>query len=378
VLFLAGLVAAIAFPDGSLIGTIGFDHGTVSEAFGQMCQFAGVAFDEVRIAPGTLILLPLVACAAAAYWTAQSTASMKPRARVIWGAATGIPFGFLMVVAALAAGDIDPSVGGSLLLGALWGTVGGAFGAWRRVRRSTPEIAGTVAPPAAAPVLAAASAVLRPLGFAIAIAAVLGVVVWGVQTIRDKGEARANRTLGVALVENSLGALDHGVHFTELGATAKFRNPAAGDDEFVDQRFIGLSLPIPVDRPDDVLGLSSEESRPEDAFRLFGYRRDMEVYFFVPLMILLIGIPALAALWAGFALARVRAAATPVAGAAWGTLVGPVWATAIVVLNALVQKEIFGNAVGDSVFTTSLLGGALLGALGGLLAVQSVRGGARQ
>jgi hypothetical protein len=366
-LFVLGLVAAIAFPDGSAIGAIGYRHGTLSEAFGQMCQFAGAPFHGRRAAPALLIALPLLCCAAAAALMAARTGAKPPRARVLWGAATGVPFAVLMVVAALCAGDVEPSVGSSLGLGLVWGAIGGAAGAWWRVRRSTPDIADTVAPAAARPWTAALRVVLRPLAVALAVMALVGTVVWDVQTLREDGGGRSGRTLGVALVENSLGALDHGVHFFELGTTAKFRNQGA--------TAILTPLPVGDGGADDLTG--SDDATPADSYRLFGYRHDMAGYLFVPLLIVLMAIPALTALWAGFALARVRAAGSPAAGAAWGALVGPVWAVAIAILNAVVKKELFGMAVGDSVFVTTLVAAALLGALGGVLAVQPLRGATR-
>lgn len=51
------------------------------------------------------------------------------------------------------------------------------------------------------------------------------------------------------------------------------------------------------------------------------------------------------------------------------------WALTGVLAIALTQKELFGRPQGDAVFVTMLLGGAALGALGGLLAAQRRRTG---
>ena len=55
-------------------------------------------------------------------------------------------------------------------------------------------------------------------------------------------------------------------------------------------------------------------------------------------------------------------AGSPLLGAAWGALVGPVWAIALAILNALLQDTLFGHAQGESVFGIVLVFGALIGA----------------
>ncbi|CAN5126836.1 hypothetical protein BH20ACT20_BH20ACT20_11960 [soil metagenome] len=62
--------------------------------------------------------------------------------------------------------------------------------------------------------------------------------------------------------------------------------------------------------------------------------------------------------------------------AAWGALVGPVWAVTMALLDALATKQVFGNPEGESVFVAFLPGGALLGGLSGFLAGQGT--GARE
>ena len=79
------------------------------------------------------------------------------------------------------------------------------------------------------------------------------------------------------------------------------------------------------------------------------------------MLVVLIGIPLAAALYAGFVVARERAAASPVLGAAWGALVGPVWAIALAMVNGLLQDTLFGHAQGESVFGIVLVFGALIG-----------------
>ena len=57
--------------------------------------------------------------------------------------------------------------------------------------------------------------------------------------------------------------------------------------------------------------------------------------------------------------------------AAWGAITGPAWALAMAVLGTLAGGLNHGDADDASVFGIFLLGGALLGAAGGALAVSA-------
>jgi hypothetical protein len=46
----------------------------------------------------------------------------------------------------------------------------------------------------------------------------------------------------------------------------------------------------------------------------------------------------------------------------------------MILLATLARKNLFGDPTGDSVFVAFLLGGAVLGAIGGLLGAQSAAG----
>ncbi|MFI5028580.1 MAG: hypothetical protein ACHQCF_06325, partial [Solirubrobacterales bacterium] len=128
----------------------------------------------------------------------------------------------------------------------------------------------------------------------------------------------------------------------------------------------------------DLLGVDLAElsqrrnagSRPDLNYNLFDFANAMSPLLFIPMLIVLVAIPALLALYAGFAVARVMAERRPSRAAAWGAIVGPAWAIVMVVLATLARKEIVGDPTGDSVFIAFLLGGAALGSVGGLLAAE--------
>ena len=155
-------------------------------------------------------------------------------------------------------------------------------------------------------------------------------------------------------MENGLYLAEHGVHFSELGALTQFGGPGA----------LGtLGMPFPVEDPAEVVSGGD--------FRAFGYRDALPAYVFVPGLIALFALQVLGALYAGFAVARRRPGPTIGRAAAYGALVGPIWAITVAVLSALASKQLYGDPSGDSVFVTFLLGGAALGALGGVLAARS-------
>ena len=108
-------------------------------------------------------------------------------------------------------------------------------------------------------------------------------------------------------------------------------------------------------------------------YRLFDYRDGVSAIVFLLMLVLLVGLPLCGALLAGFTVARERAASTPLLAAAWGALVGPVWAITLALISALLQDTLFGHAQGESVFGIVLVLGALVGALGGYLAAGAIR-----
>lgn len=358
-----GLGVAALFPDESLIGFIGTDAGLFSEAARHVVGSLLVGLEpegtfaveeNARLTPTLFVAVPVFACAAAAASQATVTATQSTGLRLAWGASIGVPFALLMLVPALSTGEVSPSIGKALVASLVWGALGGVIGTALMMRR---ELRGRPARPdnsGGGVVLRMTAAVLRPFGVALAIGAGVLTVVWLVQTIRfdEDSAVRGGRSLPLALAENGLFVVEHGVHALELGASAEF---LGGMD-------VGQPLPIEDAEPPD--------TDDEGQFRVFAYRDQIQPYLLIPLIAILMATPIFSALYAGYALARSRPAGGGATSAAWGALVGPAWAAAAVTVNALIAELLFGKADGESVFVTFLLGGVVLGAAGGLLAAQ--------
>jgi hypothetical protein len=364
----AGLIIALVTPDASIIGLVGRDGGLVSEAFRQavstllapVIDTGPLSSSSGRLAPMIFVAIPIGAVAVATRWQLHRTEGARPLARIGWAAAVGLPFGLLMLVFAVLGGssdaaNISPSAGSAFGLGLLWGVVGGALGAATALPlegategRKLPALVGRV--------LTAGGATLRPLGALLIACSALGLVGWIVQVGADVDAVRAGRSTATALVEESLFVGEHGVHLAALASGARFTADANG----------ALGLPFPVDQARDVPGR-------DGGLRIFSYTDAMPAYVFLPALVLLFALLILAALYAGFAAARAVAAATPPLGAAWGAVTGPAWAIAMSILVSLAGGLFHGDADGGSVFGLFLLIGAVLGAGGGVLAVNDAR-----
>jgi hypothetical protein len=358
VVFVAGFVLA-ALPDASLIGFLGADAGYVEEAFRQMVQLvlAGFENDSVfevfrstsRVAPGLFALVPTLTALslARAQLTRLQGSSLELRLGVSAGGA--LIFALLMVIPALLTGDIDADVGQTFGYALLWGLIGGGAG----TLLAAPP-AGEL-PARGRTIATTALTALKPLGLALLITTAIGTAIWVVDVATDKS-SRGSRSLPIAVIDTALYAVDHGVHTFELGSLAAFeRHPLQPEV---------LALPLPADQPDEIVGTTSE------TFRLFAYRDGVSTVVFLLMLVVLIGIPVVAALCAGFLVAREREPGSALLGAAWGAVIGPVWAIALAIVNALLQDTLFGHAQGESVFGIVLVFGALIGALGGFLAAR--------
>ena len=199
--------------------------------------------------------------------------------------------------------------------------------------------------------LAAAKATLRPLAAVLVVCTVAGLAGWLIQVARGVDEVRFGR------------ARAHRAHRGGR-VRGRARDPA---DRAVRRRAVPrrrarrARAAVPRRAGGGVPG-------PDAGLRIFSYNDAIPGYVLLPALILLLGLVALGALYAGFAAAQ-AAETTSLGGAtAWGALTGPVWAVTMAILTALAGGAFHGDASGPSVFGVFLLGGLILGATGGALA----------
>ncbi len=361
------LILGLILSDQSAIGVVDQGKGVITAAFAQMVNFLQVGYGGGvgKLGPALFLVFPVGACAIAAATQARRTLGLAPPVRLVSGAGVGLVFGLLMLVPALGAGGLgggqsttEPDVLGAVLLGALWGALGGLLGTYYIVRTALPTgFLAELAPKALREVARTAFVAMRPLAVLLGLMTVLGTVSWTVETLL-KSDLRDGSSTPVAVIDHAAYAVEHGVHWTELAGLSQFQGVGEGGS---------AGVPVPVS------DASSIRTNGAGRYRLFGFSHAMPAYTFIPLLIVLLGSALLLALGAGAAVAQARTPATPWAAAAWGSLVGPIWALTMVVLNALVAKAFFGRASGDSVFGAFLLGGLVVGAVGGLVSVQTQR-----
>jgi hypothetical protein len=366
----AGLVLALIpsggslflLPSGSVINQMLVNAATFTSA--PLHARAGGL--SAQTMPMLFILLPLGGMAVATAKQQGRLAQLPPIRRLLLGAAGGLPLALLMLIVAIAGKlpDSKPDVGSVVLLSLLWGCIGGLAGAWWTMRAEATAAAVELVPAQARVPVRAGIAVLRPLFVALALCAIIATAIVTIQTLSNAGDIRFERSTLGATVENALYLPEHGVHMFELGTFAQFDSGGLQS---------ALMLPIPVDDPGKLIDTSSSTGEPQGKFRIFDYSDAVPSWLFVIGLLLFIAIPALFAIYAGFAAARIAAATTPQLAAAFGALTGPVWAIVMVILNAVATKTsafpLWGSATGGSVFGFTLLIGAVLGALGGTLAV---------
>ena len=383
----AALIVAVAAPDEqSIIGALGEagEAGTGTEMLRDAVAFLQAGFDIKEdtegvglggLMPLLFLAFPILGCAAGA-WTQHSRIQSLPVARqFLWAALAGLPFALVMlVVGALAGGDeIEPKLGSVFILGLLWGGLGSVLGAWWALRKTSAQSLDSVLPPAATrwarPVLTAAG----PLVLMVAVFSVVGAGIWVVQSFREVPATQlatidegVDRSKAGSAVENGLFAVEHGVHLAELGALVKFVRGGGDDDKY----FAGSPVPVSQERklgdnPDDPFATGYD-------YRVFKYSEPLQVWMFIPMVIVLLGAVAFFALYAGFSTARAARAADPLSGMLWGATVGLVWAASMAAVEGLARLGIyflepFGRADGDSVFLMFLLVGGVIGAAGGYM-----------
>jgi hypothetical protein len=361
VVLAAGVLLALITPENSILGSVGIDAGVVTESFRQAVGTSLTAMVEEpgllvsgtrRIHPLLLLAVPLTALIVMTRRELYRTEGAATMARFGWAALAGVPFGLLMLAFALIGGDSDttrisPSPGGAFALGLLWGALGGLIGAATKLPLA--EFADRLPPPVRT-ALDAALAALRPFAAVLIVCTALGLAGWMIQVARDAGGVRAGRSTLTAAVEEAAFLGEHGIHLTALAAGARFTTDASGP----------LGLPFPVADANSV-------PSADGGFRIFDYDGAIPAYVLVPAIVLLIGMVALAALYAGFVAARAVRATTLRRGALWGAITGPAWSITMSILVVGAGGLLHGDADDGSVFVVFLLGGALLGAAGGAL-----------
>ncbi len=362
VVLVAGLLIAVITPANSILGQVGVQVDIVTEGFRHavgtlltaMVDPGLLISGKRRIHPLLLVAIPLAALILTTRRQLYRTDGAPTLARFGWAMAVGVPFGLLMLLFAVFGGEtaftsIAPSVGSAFALGLAWGAIGGLIGAATKLPLDELE---TRVPPRVRTVASAVLATLRPLSVVLVTCTAIALVGWMVQVGADAGGVQNNRGVPVALLEEASFAVEDGIHLTALAAGARFRADANG----------ALGLPFPVAEANDVPGRGG-------TFRIFNYADAIPAYVLVPALLILMGLVALGALYAGFAAARTVKARSLGTGAAWGALTGPAWAVTMAVLVILAGGLFHGDADDASVFGIFLLGGALLGAAGGALEV---------
>ncbi|MCB8970266.1 MAG: hypothetical protein H6533_05575 [Thermoleophilales bacterium] len=395
VMLLVGLVLAVALPKASITSVEIVDGSTIKAAFRGAASATLATFDVtsvdyvIRIMPAIFLLVLLLVCAGSVRVLSSFVPGVREMAanqRLLWGLATGVPLAILMFVFGFASKEspsdgvtLSVSVASLILLSLLWGALGGFAGAlW--ALRSEGRLGEVRLSPAVARVLAVLKGALVPLVALLVVSTIVGTSVWVIQAARNAGDMKAiaasyagtddPASTGGLILDVVLFAPDNGIHFAELGAGAQFHTPI----------FDTLGLPAPVTDARDVYDTDDAQEflqgddlstlTPEGAFRIFNYSGALPAALFIA-SFLLSALVLAAALWAGYRVAR---SATGGAGGAlgrslgYGALVGPIWAVTMIALNALIQKDIMGKAVGLSVGLNFLVIGAVLGAFGGLLA----------
>src|SRR6185295_3151217 len=97
----------------------------------------------------------------------------------------------------------------------------------------------------------------------------------------------------------------------------------------------GIFLPLPVEKAHKLINV--DRKKQEATYRVFDYADAMPTWAFVLWIVIILPIPILLALYAGFSMARTAGARDPAQGALWGAGAGPIWAIAVVILNALAK-----------------------------------------
>lgn len=372
------LLVAILLPDSSLVS---FDSDDQLGLFRETMLYAsGTSLSGLTISgegqsfsfhtfPLLFAFVPLLGTAFGVSRQFQGAGPLNPRHLALNAIGVAIPFAlFMAVLVLLGSGEADGNkltspLGGTILLslalGAIGATLGMGFNIWKGGSLSTFPLPNFVREYASL-----GRDILKPLAVAFVILSILGTLVWSVQSVRDAADARGERGVVTAVVDNVLYTGDLGVRNLGLGVMAEFEISGFGSN---------AATPIPISGEGEP-GSKLDSLTDDGKFRLTNYADVFSALVFVPLGVILIVIPALMALYAGFLVGRRRRNEEPVRAAMWAASVGPVWAIVGVVINALSEDLAFGGLSGDSFFVMLLIGGAVVGAVGGFTGAQSSGG----
>lgn len=385
----AGILIGLATPSGSFLRQLmgGDDLGSFARVLVSTVGVAGGHTAEHVIAPVLFFAVPI----AAGFFGARSVASrltgLTDRARILWSMGGAVVFAVLMMIVALVAngqGDaVDIGIGSVLLGSVVTSLLGIVPGALLGARAASPERPVQVVPERALTWLRLIVPALKALAAVYAVALLVTVIVWGVQSVRNQPTAIAVNGTSFVASDNTAasssddsddsddafngslvfrprsvaGALVENLVFSPSYAVSVTATTLLAQDETG-----GPVLPGSLER--QVAAATSEKDLTSKG-GIFALNHYFPVYVFLPIVILLLGTMVLAGLYAGFATARRAGATTPGLGAAFGALTGPVWALAMVFLRELSG---WASVDGGSMFLWTLVLGAALGALGGFLA----------
>ncbi|HEX8103645.1 MAG TPA: hypothetical protein VF533_13600 [Solirubrobacteraceae bacterium] len=347
-----GLLVAVLTPQNSLLGAygLGIFKETMRDAVGTtMARYGGDGFKST-VLPVTFVLVPVLAVAFGVRRSVGRLPDVPGAQRLLLAMATGVPLAFMLLLLAVLASDdgIGFSAGTVIAFALLWSAVGGALGI-TRATGSGPwlELTGR-APAGVRRWLGLVATALRPLAVLLAVSAVIGVACWEAQIIRGQTNGTYGRATATAVAETPFFAGQYAIQLTGLGMFAQFQ-PGGGEGGFV--------TAIPPNDTGRVSGFI-------ETYRITGYHRAIPFALYVFLLILLPGAAVLLALYSGYATALAAGARTAGMRAAFGASTGAVWALALVLLRWIGGERAL---VGDSLFVSALLLGAVAGALGGLL-----------
>ncbi len=311
--------------------------------------------DSVTYLPMIFTIVPIGAIAFGMRREGARLADVDVRTRFATSLLVVVPFVcLLLLVALLGKADVEGQdiafkYGSVILAGTLIAACGALVGTWLSLRDTAPETLSGLLPPVAVKVLQAVRQPLRTGVIAVVLSGLLLTFYAEVQIIRGQESVKTQRSTVAAVVETPLFAPEFGLTVISLGTIG-----TAKDAVFVPS--------------DDAIEKGDAAKLTED-HRIFDYSGPLSIIAFLPILVLTVGIPLLLALYGGFATARAVGAPSPGLGAAWGALVGVVWSLSFVLLRSL--NAFTGATVsGDSLFVSSLLFGAIVGAIGGFLATQ--------